>query len=265
MCTHLPPDLSDDCGIIIEFGFNINNNPHSVSEAAKIMPTSTRPSSTPRRPKGELARERLKGAAIALLDRVGYHQLRVKDITAEAGVAAGLFHHYYSGLDALIEEILEDHIAAFEATEQIERDVSKGDWFSRLRSHYRVAVHAHAAHPGIMRCIDQFCSDDPAFRARWQASYNRRLKLLTAVFPYVFPESDLSEHEVSLVVHALSGIGQDVLRARYGERNPELLALGLTEDELAEWLAALFYRGLFACNPPRRAMNYADKILSIRR
>ena len=131
-----------------------------------MMPLSDNTAPAPRRPKGELARERLKAAAVSLLDRVGYHQLRVKDITAEAGVAAGLFHHYYNGLEALIDEILEDHIAAFEATEQIERDVSKGDWFSRLRSHYRVAVHAHAAHPGIMRCIDQFCVDDPAFRAR---------------------------------------------------------------------------------------------------
>jgi hypothetical protein len=70
---------------------------------------------------------------------------------------------------------------------------------------------------------------------------------------------------VSLVVHALSGIGQDLLRACYSEKNPELVALGLTEDELAEWLAALFYRGLFACNPPRRALNHADRILAIRR
>ncbi|HAN27733.1 MAG TPA: hypothetical protein DCP75_08460 [Haliea salexigens] len=230
-----------------------------------MMPLSDNTAPAPRRPKGELARERLKAAAVSLLDRVGYHQLRVKDITAEAGVAAGLFHHYYNGLEALIDEILEDHIAAFEATEQIERDVSKGDWFSRLRSHYRVAVHAHAAHPGIMRCIDQFCVDDPAFRARWQASYNRRLKLLAAVFPYVFPNSDLNEHEVNLVVHALSGIGQEVLRTRYIERNADLLALGLSEDELAEWLAALFYRGLFACNPPRRVLNHADRVLSLKR
>ncbi|MDP4789330.1 MAG: TetR/AcrR family transcriptional regulator [Haliea sp.] len=227
---------------------------------------TTRGDTSPlRRQKGELARERLKTAAVTLLDGVGYHQLRVKDITTEAGVAAGLFHHYYSGLDALIKEILEDHIAAFEATEQIERDVSKGDWFSRLRSHYRVAVQAHAAHPGIMRCIDQFCVDDPAFRARWQASYNRRLKLLTAVFPYVFPASDLSENEVNLLVYALSGIGQDVLRAYYIERQPDLVALGLQEEELAEWLAALFYRGLFACNPPRRLLRHADKILCLKR
>lgn len=218
-----------------------------------------------RRPKGALARERLKAAAVSVLDRAGYHQLRIKDVTAEAGVAAGLFHHYYSDLKSLIEEILDEYIAEFEATEQIEKDVSKGDWFNRLRSHYEVAVRSYSEHPGIINCINQFCADDPAFRERWQMSYNRRLQLLTDVFPYVFPGSSLSTAEVRLMVHALSGIGQDVLRERYIERSPDVLSLKLSEAELAEWLAALFYRGLFACNPPRSQLLHAAKILTLKR
>lgn len=218
-----------------------------------------------RRPKGALARKRLKAAAVAVLDRVGYHQLRIKDVTAEAGVAAGLFHHYYGDLKSLVEEILDEYIAEFEATEQIEKDVSKGDWFNRLRSHYEVAVRSHAEYPGIINCINQFCADDPAFRGRWQASYNRRLQLLADVFPYVFPSSELRADEVRLMVHALSGIGQDVLRERYIERSPEVLALQLSEAEVAEWLAALFYRGLFARNPPRSRLHHAAKILTLKR
>ena len=218
-----------------------------------------------RRPKGELARERLKNAAVAVLDRVGYHQLRIKDVTAEAGVAAGLFHHYYSDLRSLVEEILEEHIANAEATGVIERDVGKGDWFSRLRSHYRFAVRNHAEHPGIMRCIYQFCADDPAFRQRWKASYYKRLQLLVDVFPYVFPESELSAEEARLVVYGLSGIGQDLLREIYIERNADLLALDLSEEELAEWLAVLQYRGLFACNPPVEQLHFASRILNIKR
>jgi hypothetical protein len=96
-------------------------------------------------------------------------------------------------------------------------------------------------------------------------SYNRRLQLLTDVFPYVFPGSSLSTAEVRLMVHALSGIGQDVLRERYIERSPDVLSLKLSEAELAEWLAALFYRGLFACNPPRSQLLHAAKILTLKR
>ncbi|MBA6413055.1 TetR/AcrR family transcriptional regulator [Parahaliea sp. F7430] len=218
-----------------------------------------------RRAKGELARERLKNAAIAVLDRAGYHQLRIKDVTAEAGVAAGLFHHYYSDLRSLVEEILEEHIAKAEATEVIERDVSKGDWFNRLRSHYRFAVRNHAEHPGIMRCIHQFCADDPDFRKRWNASYYKRLELLVDVFPFVFPDSELSADEARLIVYGLSGIGQDLLREYYIERDSPLLALQLSEEELAEWLAVLQYRSLFACNPPKEQLRYASRILTIKR
>ncbi|PLW81891.1 hypothetical protein CWI75_12340 [Kineobactrum sediminis] len=218
-----------------------------------------------RRPKGEIARERLKTAAIAVLDRVGYHQMRIKDVTSEAGVAAGLFHHYYSDLKTLVEEILEEYIAVFEATETIERDVSKGDWFNRLRSHYEISVHSHAEHPGIMRCINQFCADDAGFRSRWQESYNQRLQLLADVFPFIFPDSALNASEARMMVRALGGIGQDVLREYYIEGNPRLVGLQLAEPELAEWLAALFYRGLFARNPPRSQLRHAGKILSLQR
>lgn len=228
------------------------------------MSTATSRQST-RRAKGELARERLKAAAIAVLDRVGYHQLRIKDVTAEAGVAAGLFHHYYSDLRSLVEELLEEYIAHSEATGEIERDVGKGDWFNRLRSHYRFAVRNHAEHPGIMRCIYQFCADDPVFRERWKASYYKRLQLLVDVFPYVFPESRLSPHEIRLVVYGLSGIGQDLLREYFIEREPSLLALDLSQEELAEWLAVLQYRGLFACNPPVEQLHHASRILDIKR
>ncbi|HEY7776269.1 MAG TPA: TetR/AcrR family transcriptional regulator, partial [Kineobactrum sp.] len=202
---------------------------------------------------------------VAVLDRIGYHQMRIKDVTSEAGVAAGLFHHYYSDLKTLVEEILDEYIAAFEATETIERDVSKGDWFNRLRSHYEISVRCHADHPGIMRCISQFCADDPNLRQRWQESYNQRLQLLADVLPYIFPDSSLNASEAHIIVRALSGIGQDILREYYIERNSALDTLELTETELAEWLAALFYRGLFARNPPSIQLHHAGKILSLQR
>lgn len=227
------------------------------------MPAATR--QLTRRAKGDAARARLKEAAVDVLDRVGYHQMRIKDVTAEAGVAAGLFHHYYKDLRSIVDEILGEYIARFEATDEIERDVSKGDWLRRLRSHYEVVVRCHAEHPGIMRCIAQFCVDDAEFRSRWQASYNHRLQLLIDVFPFVFPNSELNTGEVRMLVYALGGVGQDFLHEYYIEQNPELTGLQLSQAEMAEWLAALLYRGLFARNPPRAQLEYADKILAIKR
>jgi AcrR family transcriptional regulator len=249
---------------IIEIEYKFNNSPRNQGATAGMSAAAANASGA-RLSKGEVARARLKEAAVTVLDRVGYHQMRVKDVTGEAGVAAGLFHHYYRDLRSLVDEIIEEHIARFEATEEIERGVSKGDWLSRLRSHYEVVVASYAEHPGIMRCIAQFCADDPDFRERWKRSYNHRLQQLFELFPHMFPASELDPGEARLVVYALGGVGQDVLNETYIERNPRFLALGLSEAEMAEWLAVLFYRGLFAANPPRQQLRHAGKILSIRR
>ena len=45
--------------------------------------------------RGELAREKLKAAAVRVLNQAGFHQMRIKDVTQEAGVATGLFYHYF--------------------------------------------------------------------------------------------------------------------------------------------------------------------------
>jgi AcrR family transcriptional regulator len=232
---------------------------------AKQSPGTTDSPAVRRRPRGAAARARLKEAATRVLDRVGFHQMRVRDVTGEAGVAAGLFYHYFTDLRQLVDELLEEHIATFEAVEAIERDIGKGDWFNRLRAHYELCVQVHAEHPGIMRCIDQFCADDPAFRARWQRSFDSRLHRLVEVFPYVFPRSTLDSTQVELLVRALGGIGRELMREYYIDRDPALTRAALSEAAMAEWLAALFYRGLFACNPPPGQLRHAGQVLAISR
>lgn len=215
--------------------------------------------------RGEAARLRLKEAATRVLDRVGFHQMRVKDVTDEAGVAAGLFYHYFKDLRELVDELLDEHIAEFEAVEAIERDVSKGDWFNRLRAHYEICVRVHAEHPGIMRCIAQFSADDPDFRERWKRSFDRRLHLLIDVFPYVFPKCSLNKAEVELLVHGLGGVGKELMSEYYIDRDPRLREVELSQAAMAEWLAALLYRGLFARNPPAEQLRHASQILEITR
>ena len=128
----------------------------------------TRASSPPRRlvkpgrgepakhsPRGEAARARLKEATGRVLERVGYRQMRVADVTREAGVATGLFHHYFPDLKTATIEVLRDFMTRFEDLESIERGVVKGDWFGRSLAHNRLVVQSFARNPGIMRCMVQ--------------------------------------------------------------------------------------------------------------
>ncbi len=227
------------------------------SAAAKPAPV--------RRAKGEQARAKLKAAAVTVLERDGYHKMRITSVTAEAGVAAGLFYHYFPDLKALTVEVLTDYMARFESVLEIEKGIRKGDWFERILAHNRVVVKNYAEHPGIMRCMVQVSDEQPEFAELWRRSFYWQLELLVELMPKLFPQAQLSPVEARAVVYALGGVGESLLRDYYIAKTPELRALDLSQDEMAEWLAVMFYRGLFLENPAPEKLHYAGKIAQLRR
>ena len=72
--------------------------------------------------KGEQARKKLKRACLEVLERVGYHEMKVTDVTKEAGVASGLFYHYFKDLKSLTLEVLTDFVSESGNLEAIEKD-----------------------------------------------------------------------------------------------------------------------------------------------
>ncbi len=213
--------------------------------------------------RGEQARARLKAAAQVVLEEAGYHGMRITDVTRQAGVATGLFYHYFKDLRTLVTEVLEDFIATFEDTHRIEADVPRGDWFGRILAHHRVMVESYARHPGLMRCVFQLSDESELFRERWNRSNAWRLRQLVDLLPKIFPGSVLSEDEAELVVYALGQAGQRTLSSYYVERDPALQRLGFCEEAMAEWLSVLFYRGLFLENPPAQRLQHAGKVLAL--
>lgn len=54
---------------------------------------------------GPSRRRRIREAAVVVFAAKGYHDTRVSDIAAEAGVAHGLVYHYFKGKDQLLQDI----------------------------------------------------------------------------------------------------------------------------------------------------------------
>jgi len=215
--------------------------------------------------RGEQARARLKEAAARVLERVGYRQMRVVDVTGEAGVAAGLFYHYFPDLESLTVEVLADFMRRFEAIEDIERGVSKGDWYGRMYAHNRLVVESYASNPGIMRCMVQVGDEQPGFGELWRSSYHRRLELFVRALPRLFPAAALSTAQAQLVTTLLAGIGEHLLSEYYIVRTPELRALELDAEALTEWISVMFYRALFLENPPAGRLKHAAQVEHLRR
>ncbi|MBV6417581.1 MAG: HTH-type transcriptional regulator BetI [Steroidobacteraceae bacterium] len=214
--------------------------------------------------RGRATRERLKTAARCVLDRKGYSQMTVADVTKEAGVAAGLFHRYFPDLRTLTIELLGEVMAELGDTARIERGIGRGDWWGRIRSHIVPSVENHALRPGLVRAMNQLADEYPPFRAQLRDFYKTQLQLLSAQMPRLFPEAKLSATEALLIAYALGGISEAALRERYILRNSALRELQFTPEEMADWLAMLVYRALFAANPPAGRLDGAARLLAVK-
>lgn len=214
--------------------------------------------------RGLATRERLKSAALRVLDRKGYSQMTVADVTREAGVAAGLFHRYFPDLRTLTVELLTEALAELGDTATIEKDVTPGDWMGRIHAHIAPSVANHARRPGLVRAMNQLADQCPDFRHQLRDFYQAQLELLSAQMPRLFPDATLTPAESLLIVYALGGIAEVALRELYVLRNPALQDVDLAPEQLADWLAALFYRALFAANPPAGRLPAAARLLSIK-
>ena len=56
-------------------------------------------------------RRRLRQALARLLDEKPLHELTVRELTAAAGVSRGTFYFHYPDVDALLEEMEQEHLA----------------------------------------------------------------------------------------------------------------------------------------------------------
>jgi AcrR family transcriptional regulator len=224
--------------------------------------TTAKPVKNPgaRSARGERARAGLKAAALRVLEREGYHRLRIADVTQEAGVAQGLFYHYFKDLKSLTREVLTDYALASNDPAEVEKDVPKGDWYARIYAHNLVIVRSYARRPGVMRCLLQLGDEDPEFSGLLRENYRNQLMWLVELMPRLFPEVRFRKHQALLVVYSLAGIGEGLLREYFINESKTLRAAGLSVEQFAELLTIMFYRALFLQNPDETQLKYTRNL-----
>lgn len=210
--------------------------------------------------RGARARSRLKSAALVVLEREGFHKMRIADVTAEAGVAQGLFYHYFSDLKSLTLEVLTDFATPATDVADIEKNVERGDWYGRIYAHNLLVVSSYAKRPGVMRCLLQMADEDLEFSALLRDSYREQLQWLVRLMPRMFPEVRFKKHQALMTVYALAGIGEGLLREYFINESKTLRAAALTIEQFSELLSTLFYRALFLENPPATQLKYTRNL-----
>tara|TARA_R110000823_G_scaffold130015_7_gene257826 strand:+ start:1543 stop:2289 length:747 start_codon:yes stop_codon:yes gene_type:complete len=237
----------------------------SVKQAGAKQASAKQASAQPgaRSARGERARAGLKEAALSVLERQGFHKMRIADVTGEAGVAQGLFYHYFSDLKSLTLEVLTDFAMLSSDPAEIERDVPKGDWYARIYAHNLRVVRSYAKRPGVMRCMLQMADEDPDFSAMLRDSYRQQLMWLVDLMPRLFPKVRFRRHQALLIVYALAGVGEGLMREYFINESKTLRAAKLSAEEFAELLSTMFYRGLFLEHPEQAQLNYTRNLAAM--
>jgi AcrR family transcriptional regulator len=215
--------------------------------------------------RGERARAGLKEAALVVLERDGYHRMRIADVTAQAGVAQGLFYHYFKDLKSLTLEVLTDYATASNDPLQIEKNVSRGDWYARIYAHNLVIVRSYAKRPGVMRCLLQMADEDEVFSGFLRENYRNQLMWLVELMPKLFPEVRFRKHQALMVVYSLAGIGEGLMREYFINESKTLRAADLSVEQFTELLTTMFYRALFLQHPDEKQLKYTRNLAAMAR
>jgi len=111
----------------------------AISSSTSRIPTADSPA---RRDK----RTRILEAATRVFARTGYHDARISDIAAEAGIAYGLVYHYFKNKEEVLGSIFEERWAGFlELLDAIAADPAPTA--AKLRSVANVIVAAYRRSP----------------------------------------------------------------------------------------------------------------------
>jgi AcrR family transcriptional regulator len=220
--------------------------------------TPVRKAALTRKEQAVETRARLKEATICVLGRIGYRQMRIADVTRGAGVAVGLFYHYFPDLKAVTSEVLSDYMA--EMTAKARKVTPSDDLFETLREQYKILIGHFEEQPGLMRCMLQASEEIPEFGEIWKASNRQWTHSFARRLSEALGPERLDRKTSLLMAYCLGSMSDGVVHEYYVQRNPDLADCVESRDQLAEALATLTYRAVFLANPPREKLGAATAI-----
>lgn len=215
-------------------------------ERARRNAVKTKPPQPTTR-RGQATRNQLKQALAALLRDRAYAEIRLEDITGAAGVRVSLFYHYFQSKADITREVLSDLLDVFRA-EVVNRPRGE-DPLEAVHFANQRMVALYAANPGAMRCLIEVREGEADFALMWREltlEWNRRI---AASIQRQFPAAFETEVEYLALAYALAGAADNFLFEYFVHRNPALLAVCPTQQDVADYLTLLWRRTLYMANP----------------
>jgi len=218
--------------------------------------TEARQNAAGRRRKGERTRDRIRLAAIELLNEVGYRDMKVSDVCERAEVTPPVLYLYFENKQALTEEVLREFLDEF-----MTRSGSGGSAGAYARTPYEAIYEANLlwialarANTGLIRCLLQVADEIPAFAVLFNDANHRWYARIATSVTNRFPAARDEADAVRLAVYALGGMMDELVRRLFAARDPHLEglvnAVAASDEDLAAFLSILWHRALYRSDPP---------------
>jgi AcrR family transcriptional regulator len=211
--------------------------------------------------KAQRTREKIKAATRLVLERIGFRAMKVADVAEEAGVAVGLFYHYFPDLKTVTCEVLSDFIQTIET--EIRALPHQDDRFDAIFHPTLLWTTAYEANPGLMRCLLQVADEVPEFRQVWVRGNLRHARRVAGALLRQFPDPSVTDDFALSFAFSLGAMVDGLVHEIYVQRNPDLRALLPQPRDVAELLSAIWYRALYLQNPPLEKLTIALPLLAI--
>lgn len=211
-------------------------------------------------PRGLRSRERLKRAALEVLNERGFRLLRVQDVTERAGVATGLFYRYFHDLRDVAAELAQDFFE--ELIAQADPGSEHEHPYDWIYASLSGAVIRFAANPGILACMFGLAGDYEEFDQIWKDNAHR-WNLRVAQF--LRREAGLDGTHARRMGFVLGAMTEGVIHQALIRRTADLLEFGRKPEDVADVLAVMWYRAIFLEDPPRDRLRASGRRLLTRR
>lgn len=201
--------------------------------------------------KGEITRDRIRLAAVDLLNELGYRDLKVSDICRRARVTTPVLYLYFDGKEALAQDVLREFLAEFSVSTQGEtgRTPYQAIYDANLRW-----LKSARANAGLMRCLLELSDETPEFARLFASASNDWYLRIAQSVVHRFPAAAADEAQIHLLVQALGGMMDEFSRRLFASRDANLAALvrkvAPQDEALAGLLTGIWYRALYATDPP---------------
>jgi AcrR family transcriptional regulator len=162
-----------------------------------------------------MRRDELKQAAIRVFAQRGYHNTKVADIVASAGVAQGTFYLYFQSKQALFGEILDDYLAL--VTRALARwNIANITTLDQLRDDLR-QIGLQLSEVMFTRrdltriFFQEALAVDPAFNQQIAGFYEQLIAVITAVNEHCYALGLYRKVDFTVLAHCVLGMIERVV------------------------------------------------------